>query len=689
MHSNVLDRISFWSLFLVVVLLPVFFLPFTKLSVETGKGFFFAIGLIISIIFWIVARFSDGKVSLPRSLPLLAGGGVVLVFLFSAFFSGTASQISFFGIMFDIGTFWFIFSAFLILLMSSIIFGEPKNARMLLFGILLSSTVLLLFQGLHLFVPNLSLSVLAGKTDNILGSWNGLGIFAGFYALSALFAIEFFPLVKKAKLVLGALVIFSLLFIAVVNFILVWEILGVFALLIFVYKVSTNSSKRAEGEKMNFPTFSFIIVLVSLLFITSGQFIGGFLPGKLGISNNEVSPSFIATMSVTKSVLTDHPLLGIGPNRFDQAWAMYRPAVINQTAFWDVVFNSGSGLLPTLTATTGWLGILAWLLFFFLFIAVGIKSLFSSIKNSVGLETVSFFLLSLYLFCASFFYATGTVLFLMAMIFGGVFIGLVASSHKNGEISISFFDDHRKSFFFLLLLVLLLIVSAATGFNYIQRFASVSFFSKTLVASNIADAEFAIGKTLALNSNDLYFRTYSQIYLAKLNSIASKESSSLSDTDKANLQTSLDQAINAARLAITYNPKNYLNFQMLGSVFQTAGLIGVKDAYGKALETYQTASTLNPLNPGIKLAIASVYSAMGDAKAAKDYANQALTLKPDYIDALITLSQLAKSEGDYSAALSYAQTALSYAPADSNLIKYIDSLKGTPGSVPTPPPAKQ
>ena len=679
MYSNIMDRISFSSLFLVVVLLPIFFLPFTNISIETGKGLFLIIGLIVSIIFWIMARLSDGRINFPRSMCMLAGAGIVLVSFLSAIFSG-ASSASLFGIMLDVGSFWFIFSGFLLMLMSAITFREPQNARIVLFGTILSSTLVVIFQGLYLFMPKiLSLSILVNKTDNILGSWNALGIFASFYVVFALFVIEFFPIKRWIKLALGTLIVFSIILIAVVNFIFVWKILGIFALLIFVYKVSINANKNQDGGKIHFPVFSFIIVLIALFFFMSPNFITEILPDRLLISNNEVSPSFLSTMLVTKSVLREHPVLGIGPNRFSEAWTLYKPAVINETQFWDVSFNSGFGLLPTLTATTGGLGILAWVSFLILFIIVGIKSLFFNIRNNVNLETVLFFLLSFYFFLFSFFYFTGTVIFLLAFAFAGVFIGLSRAGHENGEISLSFFNDHRKSFFSMLILVLAMIICVAVGFKYIQRFASVPYFLKTLGATNVEDAEVSIAKTLSLNTNDLYLRTYAQIYLTKLNTIASKNATSFSDTEKADLQTNLDQAVSGAQLAVSYNPKNYLNYQMLGSVFQTAGLIGVKTANDKALEAYQKASALNPLNSRIKLVMANVSLASNKTKEAQDYANQAITLKPDYIDALITLSQIAKSKGDTAKAISYGQQALALSPGNKDLIKYVDSLRNSSG----------
>jgi tetratricopeptide (TPR) repeat protein len=266
-----------------------------------------------------------------------------------------------------------------------------------------------------------------------------------------------------------------------------------------------------------------------------------------------------------------------------------------------------------------------------------------------------------------------------------VFIGLIASN-SDKEISMSFLNDHRKSFFSILILIFIVIASVSAAFKYIERFASVSYFGKAISTSTEPVAESSINKALSLYSNDLYLRTYSQIYLVKLNTIANK-GATLSDTDKADLQDSFNQAVNSAQLATTYDPQNYLNFQMLGSVYQAVGGLGVKDVYSKAIVAYQTASSLNPLNPGLKLSIAGVSFIDGSVQDATTYANQALALKPDYVDALITLSQLDKSEGNNSGALSYAQAALSLDPTDKNLIDYVNSLSSTAPATPVVSPS--
>ena len=676
MISNILDRISFWSLFIVIVLLPIFFLPFVKIPVETTKGLFLVIGLAISIIFWTAARFSGGKIVIPRSSILLAGLGVVFSFFVSALFS-TASKMSFFGIMFDVGTFWFVFAAFLLMLVSSMVLKDKKRARIVLLGTVLSFGVIFIFQMFRIMAPNtLSFGILGGKTDNIFGTWNALGIFAGFSAIVSLFLIEFFSISKKLKWVLSILIIFSLSMIAITNFSFIWEILGVFALILFIYKISLYASEsHREDRNKHFPTVSLIIVMISLLFFILGQVIGGFLPNHLGISNIEISPSLATTMHVTKGALSKDPILGIGPNLFSEVWSMYKPSSINGTQFWNTSFNSGSGSLPTFISTTGSLGVIAWIIFLALLIMLGVKAFSSGIKNNTTQESLIFFIAAIYLFIASFFYSTGAVIFLLAFAFSGIFVGITFANSENGEIEISFLDDPRKSFFSILFLALVMIITAATAFKFIERFASVSYFGKAISAQTVPIAESNINKAISLYQNDLYFRTYSQVYLVKINQIISKGAQTISDDDKATLKTSINAAISGANSAVAYNAHNYLNLSTLGSVYETIAPFGIDGAYDKAVDAYTKAGALNPLNPSISLSLARVSFTNGKTKEATDYANQALKLKADYVDPLILLSQISKSQGDMTSAVNYAQRALSLYPTDQSLIQYVNSLK--------------
>ena len=674
MRSNIFDRLAFAALSLVLILLPIFCLPFTAIGTEISKSLLLVSGLALGFVFWAIARFFDGRIVIPKSSLLLSGGGVIVAVLLSALMSAN-SQVSFFGTMLDIGSFWFIFSGFALMFLCSLVFRTSLQAKVALFGMIISSAVVLIFQSFHLFFPQvLSLGVLGGKTANLVGSWNSFGLFAGFASLMFMLWLEFFPISRLGRIAVQIGLLLSLLLAAAVNFPLVWMLVGISALLIFVYKASTSFLNRSEGAEKRFPFVSFVVVIVSLLFIISGGFIGNLIPNYFQISNTEVSPSIGSTIVTAKNVLISDPVFGLGPNRFGEAWAMYKPIAVNSSLFWDTYFESGSGLFPTLLATTGALGILAWVAFFVLFLVSGARSVFSSIKDGVNWEMVAYFVLALYLYVAMFFYPAGPVLFLLALAFSGVFIGLVASKDK-GEWSVAFLDDHRKSFFSILLLIIMIIFSVAATFKFVEKFASVSYFGKALASTALPEAESSISKALSLHTNDLYLRTYSQIYLVKLSSLAGK-GSELTEAEKEDLQSSFDQAIRAASLAVNYNPSNYLNYRLQGSVYQTAGTLGVKEGYAKAAESFALASQKNPSNPGLKLLLSNAYFLDGKLTEAETEANSALALKPDYIDAFLTLSQIAKKRGNNSEALRYAEQALALAPTNSDLIQYVNTFKG-------------
>ena len=680
MSTNIFDRISFWALFLVITLLPVFFLPFTNIPIEIGKGAFVVLGLAISIVFWAIGRFSDGSIVLPKSPVLFAGLGLVFTLLLSTLFS-ESSAVSFFGTMFDVGTFWFMFACFLLMLMSAAIFRDSKKVSILLMGIVFSSLFVLIFQTLYLFLPQkLGLGVLVGKTDNIIGGWNAFGFFAGLSSLIALFVIEFFEVSRVVKWILVLLLFWSLAMVAVVasaNFTLVWILIGIFSLVIFIYKASISYEDDGNGgKKIKFPIISFAVVTLALLFFMSGPDFRGFLSNKLDIASNEVSPTFKSTALIAKSVLQTNPILGIGPNRFSEAWSLYKPAQINETQFWDVAFNSGSGLLPTIASTTGVLGLLSLLVFFAFFLIAGVQSIFSSMRRGFNYTLMAFFVVAFYLFVVSFFYSSGSVLILLAFAFTGVFIGFSSGESKHREIYISFLDDHRKSFFGMMFLIFIMMSSVVATVKYGERFASVIYFRKALAAPTVEVANAAISRAVSLYPNDLYLKTYAQVYLLKMNELSKKEEASLSEAEKTEIRTNLDQAVSGARLATEYNPKNYVNFQDLGSIYQSLASLGVKEANAKAIEAYKVASTLNPLNPRIKLVMASASFSDGKVEDAKTYANEALTLKPDYLDALVVLIQIAQSEKDNTSALAYAEKALVLIPDNEELQKYVESLRG-------------
>src|SRR3989344_2171658 len=152
MNSNIFDRGSFIALMLTAALMSVFFVPAFKIPVEISKGLLAVLGLGEAGILWATARFWDGRIVLPKSLPLLGAVGVSLAFLVSAIFSPAVAW-SLFGVMFSPGSFFFILVCFLLLFFGAVIVRGERRGREAFLAVALAFAAVLAFQTLRLFAP--------------------------------------------------------------------------------------------------------------------------------------------------------------------------------------------------------------------------------------------------------------------------------------------------------------------------------------------------------------------------------------------------------------------------------------------------------------------------------------------------------------------------------------------------------
>ena len=680
MPNNIFEKISFYGLSAILVLLPVFVLPGALVPLASHKGFLLVAGLIVSILAFIVARLKDGKLILPKSWILLSGALVVVSTLLSALFS-SAREMSMFGVAFDTGSFWFICSAFLLMLFSALVINNEIRARFVLLGALFASGIAFLFQILHFIAPGFFAfsPVTAEITSNLIGSWTGFGVWAGLVAILSVFLIEFFQVSKTLKRLLAGLLILSLFSIAAVNFLLIWKMVGVFALILFVYKISVFSSEEEEDKK-NFPFFSFGLVLVSLLFLISSGFIGGSLSEALGTQRVEVRPNLPSTLEVAKGIVSESPVLGIGPNRWADAWSMYKSDSINATRFWDVPFSVGSGSLLTYASLGGALTFVSWLLLVFFTIATDFKIVSRGSRRKLNFTGLAFFIGGLYSLVVLAVYSGGLIMLLAMFGFLGVFVGL--SREEDGEF-LRFPSFLRKGFLSTLIMVILMLALVSLGVKYIEKFTATYRWNKALTSETIEQSESNIIRSLNLNTNDLYLRTYVQVYFAKINTLLNAEEP-ISEEDQLAIQNGFTQSVSALNQAIVWNPDSYINHQALANLYATAGNSNSDsdNFYLEAINEYQRASELNPMNPRLKLEIARIHFLLDDLNQAKDVIDESLALKGDYLDAIFIASQIQQALGNRTEAIALAEIALSLAPNEQILVDYLDRLRQ--GRAPAP-----
>lgn len=687
-RSVLLDTIS-RNIFLgTLILLPIFCIPFVYLSIDFDKLFLLSIGVLLSFIFWLIARLFDDSFSFPKSIILLGLLCVVGATLLSTIFS-PVFRVSFIGDGFQLQSLFTTIILAVSLFLASITFQSVKRLTLLYGGLLVALTIVLLFQAVHIFFPTLTtFGIFVDKIGNVIGSWNDLAIFFG---LGILLSLVTFELIARAqlKIFLGAVIFLCLSFLAVINFVLSWILVGGCALIFFVYLSSLRSAKHTEDGAFSLPTkpqkipfLSLIIVVISVIFIIGSSIIGPLVPRMLGISSVDIRPSLSTTFTIAKQSLSHRPVFGAGPNRFIHDWLAYKPTAVNATQFWNIPFTTGFGLVPSFVVTLGILGTLAWLFFLGSFIYEGSKKLFLTKDQSSSYVVGSSFLLSLYLWIAVCTYAAGSLITVLAFVVTGVFIGLLVQRRLSPQIQFVYLRDPRSSFFTILSLVIFLIFSVSGLYLSVKNFSSSIFLEQgTQVLSTSgpsARAESLISKATALNPIGDNYLILSQVYQSRLSQFLNSQSGQ-GKVDPA-FQSAFSSAESAIRQAVMYDKTNVDNWRALGNLYQFATTLGVDGAYDNAKSSFSQAQTLDPNNPSMFLDLARLELAHKNTDNARTLIHQALSYKPDYLDAFLMLSDLEASAGNTKEALLQAQTAVSIDPTNSNALFQLGTLEYNSGN---------
>ena len=679
------NRLSFVILLFTLFLSLFFFIPYTPVTLEASKGFLLSVGTTLSVFFWLVARLGEGKFTIPKDRLILFAGIIPLVFLVSSFFSSSL-YVSLFGSGFEMGTFGSILIMYLIFLLCSIYFQTEKRLWYFFKTLFLGAMILSIFELFNIFigVGRFSPGLLQGVTSgNLVGSWNNFALLFGLIILLSVFTLEFLKTKGLFLFTQYFLLITGLFFLIVINIPLVWLLVGIFSVIIFVYSVSIQHAGinvvHGGGGKKRFPFSALIVVFVCLSFLVGNNFLGGLVSKYVNLSNPEVRPSFVTTEQVALKSIKHNPFLGTGPNTFVLDWALWQPKEIVQTIFWNTDFNEGFSTLATFVVTTGIVGLLAWILFFAVFVIRGIQSLRVALKDPLSNYFIlAAFIISLYSWITFIIYTPNILMLMLAFSSSGILISILVYRKVIDVKHFSFLNDPRNSFFAILSLMVLMIVSLSVTYLYVEKFTSVIYFSKGLKAENttesLALSEKMLVNAISLDKNDIYYRTLSQIYVAEINILANDKNTP-SDSLNSNLQQLINYAQSSGSLAVNQNPKQYLNYVNLGNIYASLVPLSVDNSYESAVSSYLKAEELAPNNPSIILARAQLEVVKKNDEEARKLIGQALDLKLNYTDALLLLAQIETNEGNPTAAINQVARAAQLNPNDSSIFFRLGLLR--------------
>jgi len=519
----------------------------------------------------------------------------------------------------------------------------------------------------------LTLGVFTSTSSTPLGGWNDLGLFFGLSILLSLVALEQLPLTKPGKILFSVVVGVSLLMLAVVNFFAIWIVLALVSLVQLMYTLTkdrfaaeTLSLQGKEDISIYSVALSTAVFVCSLVFIIGGSTVGGFVSDMTDVSYVEVRPSFEATVDIGRQVYSENAFVGIGPNKFSDAWRLYKDPSINQTVFWKTDFASGSGFMTTQFVTGGIMSIIAWVVFFGLFLVAGFRTLFKAVHTDrfwyfIG---TSSFVAALYLWGMSFIYNPGPVVLLLAAMFTSLMFAahgtLLSSSGRRFSIT-----SNRQALFVLVGTVMIVIVGSASILFYLGRhYTSVYAFSGAVSgldgSTTIEEVEEVIASSYKIIPNDVYARQLASYQLSRMNTLIALQEPT--PEQQQAFQTAAANGINAAQLAVNTDPTDSLNWSTLGGIYSLLAAAGVEGAQERATEAFTSARSFDPLNPSYGLLEAQLFSRTNDTEAARTSAMAAVQLKQNYTDALFFLTQLDIADGNVEAAIATTRAITSLEP---------------------------
>lgn len=659
--SNLSYRVYLAGLFLIPVgafaslTVPFFALKVFLAFVTIGGAFVLAV----------LGALKSKSLPVPKSWLLLSLWLPPVAYGVSALFS-SVWQISVFGSQLDTDTLFFMALLALTASLPIFIFQSRADFVRAFFAVLAASWVVALFHFARLFfgADTLSFGVFTNPLFSLVGKWNDLSIFFGFIGTLSLITLEALPLSTRNRWFVAATLAASLFFVALVNYTPVWIALGVLSLGVVLYRLLL--AKRGSSVMS---VASIIVLVLALCGSIFASTLGTTLGGYFGTAQIEARPSFGSTMAIASKILATSPWLGSGPNTFTFAWDKYRPSDLNQSIFWNADFSSGVGFIPTSLVTAGGLGAAAWLVFLALFIFAGIRALLlrpASDPYQYYL-TLASYAAGLYVLAMAAMYLPSPVILLIGFAAVGMFIALDYRAHHAEVPMLVFQERPRIGFIAVLGLTLVVIFSAVSAYAVTGVFVASTYYESAIAAvrdGSLDTAQKHLATAGSFSQDDRQLRLATLINLSKLNTIVNSSSDRPQAEVQQEFQNTLGAAVESGLAAIRYNQNDYRNWQAVAGAYQSVVPLNIKGAYESAVAAYEKAAVLNPSMPSIPLSRAQLEIAKQNTRGSRQFIDQALQMKQDYIPALLLLAQIELANGNLDAAIKQMEAALVFEPSN-------------------------
>lgn len=633
------------SLYLLVFLIPLFWLPFSFEIYELNKTYLLFFLASFGFLVWgAKAVFKDKEIHFQlSSLDIL-----ILLFLLTALVSlifsidKNSSLFGFYGSFSNSLIGLFSFGMFYFLIRNNVRINKNKDSQdlitpELLLKIFLWScffVILITYFSIFGIWEKISIKypLMLQRTFNpVSGSLEGLAIFISIIiTLSVGLILCFNSKIKKTYLLI--LLFGALGLLVVIDFNSAWFVLSGSLGVFLIFSIFTRAFRK-DVNKLLLPIL-LIIISTAFLFIdfkSDKQPQSFFFFQSERLLNQRVSWE-IAFKTLKKSI--KNTFFGSGIGTWYYTFLTERPAEFNNSVFWDIRFTNARNYISELLATTGILGMLSYILL----VGVFFLTFWPLRKQKEILLYVATFLA---LLIGQFFYYQNTVLAFSFWFFIGLGSCVCQLPDRGQTIkkTLSFKRFPELSLIPSVLLVLFCAFFFTTYYLLIRFYLADVNYLKSNITSSIEERVGFLEKAINLNPGLVVYRTMSaKAYLIQaLNELQEP----LSDQDIRNIQAIVIKAINQAEKAAEISPNNVTTWETSGVVYREIG--GMDD---KARDAFKKATELETTNPVLHTELGKIYLKLNDIENAKNSFTTAIELKSDYFDALFQEALIYEKEGD-------------------------------------------
>lgn len=672
--SSRLERSAFYVLLATVVIAPLAFWPSGYVPLDLAKTIVIALGTLVSaILLAILALKEHRSVSVPRPI-FWTGALLCLSIVISAFLSGHFGK-SFFGQGFEVGTASFTLMLFLGALVTfKLVRRQPGHVIILYTGLGASFLILYIFQLLRLVfgVNFASFGVLSTLTSTVFGSWYDLATLAIVIALIAVAALVYLPLTRSLRIFYWVLLVLAGFGAFVINNMYLWAVAAVVFFGFALYETTRRLRSTGNSSLKSFVThlawLPVLALIVSGLLAWKGmQIATPVITRANAVYATAPSLSWRGTLDVGAGAVKSTPLFGVGPNRFSQAYLANKPGDVNVTDGWSLEFASAWSTLSTFIITEGLVGTVLWILLFVFFGIAGAHALKRLPEDPQSrFMTISSFGGAVLLWVMALVSVLPHTLLFLAFVLTGIFFASAVSSGSLTAYEMAPAEGSRLKKIAPSIAAFVVLVLVVWGLVYAKKTIALAYFGqgvKQLTVSggdaNKADADFATAQKW--DASDIYLQARAEANIARASALVAtlnaQSSASSSQAVLTQAASMLNDGLNYANQAVSFDSSNYYNYMSKARVGSAAVRLQIPNAYDTAVQSYTSAIQLNPGNPLIYLTLAQLQASANKLDDALQTTGAALRVKNNYLDAVFLLSQIEAAKGNLPDAITAAQFA--------------------------------